>query len=542
MYDFRSRRLAALALAAALAAGCSRNVDGPLLTPTGERAVPATGVITGQLTFSGGAHPQALVLFARVSNPTFHSLNTAIHVVGSFNTPAWTPTAAPNLVQLAPGAWIDTLSLPLGAIQWKFRTNDDWDPDYGHDPAQPDGLAAALAYPAPGGDAGNLKANVPASLAAQPLVCSVIETPAPTRFAFQVIGAPGAPAVYSSTVDGRFTVTRLVPGTYNVLVRTVDGERRIDGVHVGSGTTDLGAIGTASYTITASAGTGGTITPSGSVNVAQGANQAFTITADASYAVQNVTVDGTSKGPITSYTFTNVTANHTIAASFTATGPLTGGIAGTFTFDPSITPDITGPPWPPVALELLRSGAVVDQVTTPKSSNAFSFAGLAAGSYRLRWRAHQYVTDSLDVTVATTVVAQDVTLAFDVAAITSNIYCSGAFNGFSIADSTQMTQTAVGVWTYDPGHPVAAGTYALRFVTDGFVDNPSDYGGNPAATITVPVTDADCAVVAGASTNLTIQIPTTDHYLFQLDERRLTFSVVPAPVTTGALPSRSFPR
>ena len=71
-----------------------------------------------------------------------------------------------------------------------------------------------------------------------------------------------------------------------------------------------------SYTITASAGVNGSISPSGSVNVAEGSNQTFTITANSGYSILDVTVDGVSQGAISSYTFTNVTANHTINASF----------------------------------------------------------------------------------------------------------------------------------------------------------------------------------------------------------------------------------
>jgi hypothetical protein len=74
--------------------------------------------------------------------------------------------------------------------------------------------------------------------------------------------------------------------------------------------------GTQSYTITASAGTGGTITPSGSTSVASGASQTFTITPASGYKVSSVTVDGASVGAVTTYTFSNVTANRTIAAAF----------------------------------------------------------------------------------------------------------------------------------------------------------------------------------------------------------------------------------
>src|SRR5204862_2530703 len=68
------------------------------------------------------------------------------------------------------------------------------------------------------------------------------------------------------------------------------------------------------FTITASAGTGGTISPSGSVSVNCGANQTFTISPDAFPTIARVLVDGVSQGAISSYTFSNVTANHTIAA------------------------------------------------------------------------------------------------------------------------------------------------------------------------------------------------------------------------------------
>ena len=73
------------------------------------------------------------------------------------------------------------------------------------------------------------------------------------------------------------------------------------------------------YTITAAAGEGGSITPAGEVSVKEGASQTFTITASEGYAIADVLVDGQSVGAVDSYTFENVTANHTIAAVFTRT-------------------------------------------------------------------------------------------------------------------------------------------------------------------------------------------------------------------------------
>lgn len=70
------------------------------------------------------------------------------------------------------------------------------------------------------------------------------------------------------------------------------------------------------YTITASAGQGGSISPSGAVSVAKGENQTFTITPSENYEIEDVKADGKSVGKVNTYTFDNVTAAHTIAATF----------------------------------------------------------------------------------------------------------------------------------------------------------------------------------------------------------------------------------
>jgi hypothetical protein len=109
------------------------------------------------------------------------------------------------------------------------------------------------------------------------------------------------------------------------------------------------------YTITATAGVGGSIDPAGDVLVAYGGNQTFTITPETGYLVSDVLVDEVSVGDVTEYTFTNVMSDHTIEASFelieytiTATAGLGGSIApvgdvlvaygGEQTF--TITPDV----------------------------------------------------------------------------------------------------------------------------------------------------------------------------------------------------------
>ena len=70
------------------------------------------------------------------------------------------------------------------------------------------------------------------------------------------------------------------------------------------------------HTITATAGANGSISPSGKVEVVEGADQAFSITANEGYEIESLKVDGAAVSTATSYTFTNVRAAHTIEATF----------------------------------------------------------------------------------------------------------------------------------------------------------------------------------------------------------------------------------
>lgn len=83
------------------------------------------------------------------------------------------------------------------------------------------------------------------------------------------------------------------------------------------------------YIITANAGANGTIKPSGEVSVKANGSQTFTIVPATGYKVASVLVNGVNMGAISSYTFTNVTANQTITATFelisSPTPPPSGG-------------------------------------------------------------------------------------------------------------------------------------------------------------------------------------------------------------------------
>ncbi len=77
-----------------------------------------------------------------------------------------------------------------------------------------------------------------------------------------------------------------------------------------------GGGGTSSYTITATAGAGGSISPSGKVNVTRNGDKTFTIKPDSGYTVADVLVDGKRVGAVERYTFEKVTKAHTITVRF----------------------------------------------------------------------------------------------------------------------------------------------------------------------------------------------------------------------------------
>lgn len=115
---------------------------------------------------------------------------------------------------------------------------------------------------------------------------------------------------------------------YNVTAITVNGTNVIanatnnNGVYtytlpaVTANVTLTATMTQKTFTITASAGNHGTIAPAGTTTVNFGANATYTFTPATGYEVENVTVDGMTMGAVTSYTFTNVVANHTISATF----------------------------------------------------------------------------------------------------------------------------------------------------------------------------------------------------------------------------------
>lgn len=79
----------------------------------------------------------------------------------------------------------------------------------------------------------------------------------------------------------------------------------------------------ADFAVSASAGPGGSISPSGDQFAYPGSSLIFTITPNSGYRISNVMVDGISKGPISSYRFDNVQSSHEISATFATDTTLT---------------------------------------------------------------------------------------------------------------------------------------------------------------------------------------------------------------------------
>ncbi|MGC9194859.1 MAG: PKD domain-containing protein [Syntrophobacteraceae bacterium] len=156
------------------------------------------------------------------------------------------------------------------------------------------------------------------------------------------------------TAGGSQTYTIVPNSGYQISALVIDGQQtsaagsytfsNLSGCHTISAvfvpvTTTVSAPVTTpvstSYSISASGGSGGSISPSGTVNVAAGAAEAFTITPSANYQIASVTVDGASVGAVSQYSFNNVGANHTIAATFAASYTITATSQGSGQISPS---------------------------------------------------------------------------------------------------------------------------------------------------------------------------------------------------------------
>ena len=147
-------------------------------------------------------------------------------------------------------------------------------------------------------------------------------------FPYAIAHAIANTGSFAWTVPGTPTSTARV----RVFVRDPDGNVAADSSHAN--------LALAGWTLYASAGVNGSISPAGAIGVPDGATPTFTITPATGYSVADVLVNGLSAGAVTSYAFTNVQMNHTIAASFslnTYTIAASAGAGGTISPSGSVS-------------------------------------------------------------------------------------------------------------------------------------------------------------------------------------------------------------
>ena len=163
---------------------------------------------------------------------------------------------------------------------------------------------------------------------------------------------------------------------------------------------------TATYKITASCNEGGTISPSGEVNVKKGESQSFTITPNTGYKIKSVTVDSSNQGTISTYTFSNVTAAHTITAEFEKLTYNISASCGTGgTISPSGTTSVAYGSSKTYTIQPMDGYEIADVTVDGKSVGAvtsYTFSNIAqAHTIKATFRANGKIAiDDIDLTDA----------------------------------------------------------------------------------------------------------------------------------------------
>jgi hypothetical protein len=155
------------------------------------------------------------------------------------------------------------------------------------------------------------------------------------------------------------------------------------------------------YTITATAGTGGSISPSGAVQIPSGTSATYTIAPVSGYSILSVTVDGSSAGAVTSYTFSNVISSHAISVTFKppmptfiSISPISGPVTGVTSVSITGT-NLTGTTLvtfggnPATNLTIVSSTSITAS-TPPGSAGAADVAIIAPNGTATRTGAYAY--------------------------------------------------------------------------------------------------------------------------------------------------------
>ena len=230
------------------------------------------------------------------------------------------------------------------------------------------------------------------------------------------------------------------------------------------------------FTIAASAGANGSITPAGNVSVAAGSNQSFNITPAAGYAIDSVTVDGVNEGAIGAYTFSNVQANHSISATFKLSACTTPPGVPTGLASPSQTNTSVHLSWNPVSIpagcsvtyNVYNGSALAATVSTPAAvinslspNTTYMFTVVATDS-----AGASATTPALSVT---TLSSGNYTPAQIIAGVQAHMTSSVQVNTLPHIN-TMTRQMNVNVYQVTPG--IFAYTSSMAIDTDGSDPDP----------------------------------------------------------------------
>lgn len=120
------------------------------------------------------------------------------------------------------------------------------------------------------------------------------------------------PTVSSTVYSSPITLSQ------NTMIKAIAVAPGMSRSEIASFTYRIGEV----YIISASAETGGSVSPSGNTSVLATGLKTFTIKPSDGFAIKDVLVDGASVGAVTSYTFSNLSASHTITANFKSTAKI----------------------------------------------------------------------------------------------------------------------------------------------------------------------------------------------------------------------------
>jgi filamentous hemagglutinin family protein len=310
--------------------GSIRVKSGATLTfnPAGALSLALTGTTAQNIDVQGTLGTNAASVVT-INNPSGVTMTSAVTLGGTLAFTHGTVTTGASTLAILSGGNVTGASQLTGWVAGNLRRN------------------VAAGSPAVKFDVGDSATYAPASLAMNGVV-TAFDLAAATK-------TPDHPSLASSDLDGAKSVNRywtLTPSgspaftsfdpTFTFAAADLDaganpanflmrrfsagwfalsiGTRTASSTQA-TGVTAFGDFAIAelyvpTFTITASAGANGTITPSGAVSVVQGGAQSFTIAPADGYAIADVNVDGGSVGAVASYDFTNVTSDHTIVATF----------------------------------------------------------------------------------------------------------------------------------------------------------------------------------------------------------------------------------